>query len=80
VVDGLDAAAADAGSVVVGVLTGAHTVQELGDAGPTQVLESVAGLPDLLAPGPGPGSGLERVPWILKGGCGRPGGCSIVMT
>jgi hypothetical protein len=24
-------------------------------------------------------TGLERVPWILPGGCGRPSSCSIVM-
>jgi hypothetical protein len=38
--------------VVVDVLAGAHTAK-LSDAGPTQVLESVADLPDLLAPRPG---------------------------
>ncbi|MGE2713346.1 phosphonatase-like hydrolase [Mycolicibacterium litorale] len=36
--------------VVVGVLTGAHDEQRLRAAGATHVLESVAGLPDLLLP------------------------------
>ena len=40
---------AAAAGMVVGVLTGAHTAQELSEADPTHVLESVADLPDVLA-------------------------------
>jgi phosphoglycolate phosphatase len=40
---------AAAAGMVVGVLTGAHTAQELSEADPTHLLDSVANLPDVLA-------------------------------
>lgn len=46
-------------SVVVGVLTGPHPAARLQAAGATHVLESIAGLPDVLALG-GPSAAIPR--------------------
>jgi phosphoglycolate phosphatase len=52
---GVEAGRRSGASVVAGVLTGPHAVQRLRSAGATHILDSVAGLPDIVSAGAGAG-------------------------
>ena len=52
--------------LVVGVLTGTHTEQRLRDAGATHIIESISGLPGLLAEAGGEAAGDEAASGVAS--------------